>query len=218
MELLRSLDSMVDPRHSALVVVDAQEVFCSSCSPLVSRDGVDMTRIQAAVPRLNAFIQTVREVGIPVVWLRQVLSEQTMLPNQKALLYDEHGIWYDKEGTPETNFYSEMLTPLDDELIMTKYSYDGFQDTNLHLQLQSRGIKTLLMTGFFSHVCVETTARHAFLLGYHIVAVSDCCDAGTLREHESAMANIKNFFGKVAESGEISPVWERQGAEIASRA
>jgi ureidoacrylate peracid hydrolase len=201
---------MVHPSHTALIVVDAQEVFCSSDSPLVERDGVDMTRIQAAVPRLNDFILRCRQAKVPVIWTRQVLSEDHMLPNQKALLYDDQGIWYDKLGTPETNFYSEMVPPTDGESVITKYSYDGFQDTDLHVSLQSVGIKTLLMTGFFSHVCVETTARHGFLLGHHIVAVSDCADSGTEREHESAMANIRNFFGKVATSAEISGIWESQ--------
>ena len=95
-----------------------------------------------------------------------------------------------------------------DEYVITKYHYDAFEDTDLALLLGSRGVKTLLMTGFLTNVCVETTARHGYIKGYYIVVVSDCTDAATEQEYEATLYNIKKFFGKVATSGEIKKVWD----------
>ena len=66
----------------------------------------------------------------------------------------------------------------------------------------------MLLTGFVANVCVETVARHGYIKGYYIVLVSDCTDASTQHEHESAVFNIKNYFGKVATSFEITKIWE----------
>ena len=69
-------------------------------------------------------------------------------------------------------------------------------------------IKTLLLTGFITNVCVETCARHAYIKGYYVVVVSDCTDAATEREYESTLFNIKTYFGKVVSSEEIKRTLE----------
>ena len=209
MELMRTLNRIVDPAHTALIIVDAQDAFCSPRAALPAKSNIDTSRVEAAVPRLNKFIKDCRNSGVKVVWIRQVLAENTMLPNQKAFLLDEKdNIWYDKENTPETDWYAKMERPIAEETIITKRSYDAFQDTDLHLQLQCIGIKTLLMTGFVSNVCVESTARHGFFKGYYIVAVSDCTDAYSKQEYESTMFNIREFFGQVVTSEEIAAIWQ----------
>ncbi|MCK4790033.1 MAG: cysteine hydrolase [Desulfobacteraceae bacterium] len=111
--------------------------------------------------------------------------------------------WCVKEGGPSIECAKEMTPSKEREPVITKWNYDTFEDTELHLLPQSNGIKTLLMTGFSSNVCVETTARHGFAKSYYIVGVSDCTDSHTKEEYESAMNNFKNYFGKVAASYEI---------------
>jgi ureidoacrylate peracid hydrolase len=211
MELMKTLERIVDPSHTALLVVDAQHDFCSCKGAMAKKLMLDMGRIEAAVPRLNVFINNCRDFGIKVIWVRQMLSEDRMLPNQKAFLFDENDqIWYDKAYTPGTDWYEALERPKENEPIITKWSYDAFQDTDLHLLLQCTYIKSLLMTGFVSNVCVETTARHGFLNGYYIVAVSDCTDAFTQSEYDSAMFNIKSFFGHLALSQKIVDIWKKQ--------
>jgi nicotinamidase-related amidase len=101
-----------------------------------------------------------------------------------------------------------MIPPLADESVITKWQYDAFEDTELHLLLQAQGIKTLLMTGFTSNVCVETTARHGYIKGYYIVLVSDCAGAPTTPEHESTVFNIRTYFGHVATSEQLGTIWD----------
>ena len=105
-------------------------------------------------------------------------------------------------------WYSEVTKPLPNEHVVDKWHYDAFEDTNLDLLLSSRGIKTLLMTGFVANVCVETTARHGYIKGYYTVLVSDCTDSPTQQEYESTVFNIGNYFGSVATSAEIVKIWE----------
>ena len=70
--------------------------------------------------------------------------------------------------------------------------------------LRSRGIRTVIMSGIATNVCVETTARQAFLRDYYVGFTSDCTATYALAQHEAALLNIDQFFGQVVTSERIS--------------
>jgi len=210
-KLLKSIDQIADPTHSALIIIDPQHDFCSERGAMAQRFGFDMKEIQEAVPRLNAFIETCRRAGVLVVWIREVFSDNRLHSNHKALWGGGDDIWLIREGGKGTDWYEGMIAPAPGEPVVTKWMYDGFEDTDLHLLLQSHGIKTLLMTGFTTNVCVETTARHGFIKGYYVVLVSDCTAAPTHAEYESGVFNIKTYFGQVAPSSQLAQLWSGAG-------
>jgi nicotinamidase-related amidase len=208
--LLTSIDQIADPRHSALIIIDPQHDFCSERGAMAQRFGFDMKEIKEAVPRLNHFIESCRRAGVLVVWVREIFSDAKMLPNQKALWGAGADIWLIKEGEKGIDWYEGMIKPKPDEPVITKWQYDALEDTDLHLLLQGHGIKTLLMTGFTTNVCVETTARHGYIKGYHIVLVTDCTGAPTHAEFESGVFNIKTYFGQAATSEELARTWQER--------
>jgi nicotinamidase-related amidase len=209
-----SLREVADPSHSALIIIDVQHDFCSERGAMAERFGFDMKEIREAVPRLNAFIEECRRTGVLVVWVREVFSDEKMRPNQKALWGAGDDIWLIREDGPGVDWYEDVIDPLPDEPVITKWQYDGFEDTDLHLLLQSRGIETLLMTGFTTNVCVETTARHGYIKGYYIALVADCTDAPTRAEYESGVFNIKTYFGTATTSDELVELWQEQPAAV----
>ncbi len=210
-EILGTLEEQIDPKHTALVVIDPQNDFCATDGAAARLMGSDVTRIQNAIQPLNAFIKMAREAGLMIVWTRSLVDPDKARPSFKArgFMLDAKvkDIEVVREGSDGAEWYSEVVKPLPDEYVITKYHYDAFEDTDLALLLGSQGIKTLLMTGFLANVCVETTARHGYIKGYYIVVVSDCTDTATEQEYDATLYNIKKFFGKVASSDEISKVW-----------
>jgi len=96
--LLKTLEEVADPAHSALVIIDPQHDFCSERGAMAQRFGFDMKEIKAAVPWLNAFIETCRKAGVLVVWVREIFSDNKMRPNQKALWGGRDDIWLIREG------------------------------------------------------------------------------------------------------------------------
>lgn len=207
-KLLKSIEEVADPAHSALIIIDPQQDFCSEKGAMAQRFGLDMKEIKEAVPRLNSFIKDCREAGVLVVWVREIFSDDKMHLNQKALWGSGDDIWLIREDGKGIDWYDGMIKPEPGERVITKWQYDAFEDTDLHLLLQGRGIKTLLMTGFTTNVCVETTARHGYIKGYHIVLVSDCTGAPTHAEYESGLFNIKTYFGHAATSDELVQKWK----------
>ena len=207
-KLLITLAEQIEPKHTALIIIDPQKDFCAPDGAVAKFLGKDISRIQDAVKRLNPFIEKARRAGLPVIWVRGIASDDKSRPNAKARRAERGNIVVTKEGSDGVNWYSELSQPLPTERIITKWNYDAFEDTELNLLLSSKGIKTLLFTGFATNICVETSARHAYVKGYYIVLVSDCTDTHTQQEHESTVFNIKNYFGKVATSNEIVKIWE----------
>ena len=210
-EILGTLEEQIDPKHTALLVIDPQNDFCASDGAAVKLMGLDVSRVQSAIQPLNSLIEKAREAGLMIVWTRSLVDPDKARPSFKARSFildaKAEDIELVRAGSNGAEWYSGVVKPLPDEYIVTKYHYDAFEDTDLALLLGSRGIKTLLMTGFITNVCVETTARHGYIKGYYIVVVSDCTDTGTEEEHEATLYNIGKFFGKVATSSEIKKVW-----------
>lgn len=208
-KLYHTLDEVAAPEHSALIIIDAQHDFCSQRGAMAQRFGFDMKEIREAVPRLNALIERCRAEGVLVVWVREIFSDRKMHPNQKALWGAGEDIWLIREDGPGIDFYEDMIEPLPGEPVITKWQYDAFEDTDLDLLLKSKGVETLLMTGFTTNVCVETTARHGYIKGYYVVLVEDCAGAPTPAEHEAGVFNIRTYFGHVATSDELGETWAR---------
>jgi ureidoacrylate peracid hydrolase len=110
-----------------------------------------------------------------------------------------------ESGAWNGDFYG--IKPGPDEVIVTKHRYGAFEASDLDLVLRSRGIRTVIMTGVATNVCVETTARQAFLRDYYVVFTSDCTATYGQAEHEATLVNIDQFFGQVVSADDIIACW-----------
>ena len=217
-KVLRTLAEQVAPGHTALIVIDPQEDFVGNGGYGAVCLGWDVSRMQAAMRRLNEFIKRARQAGVMVIWVRTTYASEMLTPNVKASWWHMTGgkqvsaenrprLTLVKEGTEGAGWWSEMIEPLPNEYVITKWNFDTFEDTSLDLLLKSTGIKTLLMTGVQANVCVETTTRHAFVKGYYVVFVSDCTDTTSQQEYDATILNVRTRFALVASSSEVSQAW-----------
>ena len=69
--------------------------------------------------------------------------------------------------------------------------------------LQARGIRTLVITGVATNVCVDSTLREGFFLGYHIVVAEDGVGSSNRAGHEGTLSTVRVNFGSVLPSAEI---------------
>lgn len=106
--------------------------------------------------------------------------------------------------------YSEFygVTPIKGEAIIPKYRYSGFVSTYLDQFLRSNEIKTLVLTGLATNVCVESTARDGFMRDYSIVIPRDMTEGTSLEAKKCALFNIDTFFGEVVDSEDLLFCWE----------
>ncbi len=92
----------------------------------------------------------------------------------------------DEYGTPGWAIHSS-ISPIKGDLIIQKHSPDSFHDTILHGDLQNYDIEELFIVGLQTEVCIDTTCRRAFSLGYKITLVEDAhstCDSSFLKAQQ----------------------------------
>jgi ureidoacrylate peracid hydrolase len=92
-------------------------------------------------------------------------------------------------------------------VVVTKHRYSAFVDTSLDLVLRSRGVRTIVVTGTATNVCVESTARHGHMLDYYVVLPADASATPDLPAHEATLHNVRKFFGTVVQADEVGAIW-----------
>ncbi|MCH8077844.1 MAG: isochorismatase family protein [SAR324 cluster bacterium] len=221
---LGSLAEKVRPGHTALLVVDMQNDFCAP-GGLVSQDGRDISAAEALVKRLPAFIAEARAAGVLVVFVRclYTTAENFYLSDvwlEQAARKRKGGytrIPVCREGSWEGDFSGDVRPEAGDPVV-TKHRYSAFHNTDLDTILRANAIRTLVLTGVVSNVCVETTAREGFVRDYYIVAPADGAAAYVEADHLATMSNIDRFFGETTTTAEICACWQSQASQKANTA
>jgi nicotinamidase-related amidase len=93
--------------------------------------------------------------------------------------------------------FFDKVKPSEDEIVLTKTCSGAFVGTELDRILRNLGIETLIIIGFYTDQCVETTARDAADIGYNIILVEDACTTLTQELHDNAIKAIKDVYVKV---------------------
>src|SRR3981081_2282701 len=159
--MLNPLSEKVDPKHSALILVCVQNDFCADGGAM-HREGRDLTLVKRMIPRLERLLEASRTAKVLCIWIRcayntgpnhylsEVWLEQAKRRRNGAYVsypVCEPGEW-------NGDFF--QVKPLPSEVIVTKHRYGAFEGTDLDLVLRPRGIRTVIMTGVATNVCVET--------------------------------------------------------------
>jgi ureidoacrylate peracid hydrolase len=205
MEILRSLKERCDPRLAALLVVDVQNDFVSPDGSAGKR-GEDVSAALAIMPNLLGLIEAGRRVGLTIVYIRTTHSEWTDTPSWIYRSTQRSGLNTCREGSWGAEFY-DGIAPQPSERVVIKHRYSAFINTDLNTVLKARGIQSVLVCGVASNVCVETTARDAYMFDYYVTVIDDCSAAYDAKLHLATLENIRRHFGLVASSAEIAETW-----------
>jgi ureidoacrylate peracid hydrolase len=108
------------------------------------------------------------------------------------------------------------VRPLDGEPIVTKHRFDAFLGTDLELILRSNAVRSVVVTGVATNVCVETTARQAFLRDFYVVLPADGAAAYSQPEQDATLRTIDRFFGEVTTCETVIETWERVRETVGS--
>jgi ureidoacrylate peracid hydrolase len=98
----------------------------------------------------------------------------------------------------------DELAPQDGDIVIEgKRGLDTFASTNLDFILRSKGITTLVLGGFLTNCCVESTMRSGYENGYEVMTLTDCMAATSPQEHDNAIAYDFPMFSKPTTSEEF---------------
>jgi ureidoacrylate peracid hydrolase len=203
---VNKLDQLLGLETTAIVVVDMQHDFCSP-DGACGKAGMSVDSIQAMIPRMRGFLAGAREAGAKIIFIQCVHENAT---DSDVWMFRRNGQagTICRKGSWGAEFIGDGIAPRGDEPVVIKHRYSAFIGTRLESVLRTLGIKTLVMTGVGTNVCVESTARDGYMLDYHIVFLSDCtATASPGIAHEATLQNIRDHFGTVATSADVLAVW-----------
>jgi ureidoacrylate peracid hydrolase len=100
----------------------------------------------------------------------------------------------------------EEIAPQRGELVIPKATRSAFSGTSLDHRMRMAGIDTVVTVGVATDVCVGSTARGAWDLGYKVILIDDATATFTEEDQIYTMRNWAAFFGKVMETKELISV------------
>lgn len=133
---------------TALVIIDVQLGMFDDSGSVYNGNELLAT--------IGALISRARISGIPVIYIQHDGGEN-------------HPLRPDKPGWP----IHSAIAPVKDDLVIRKRHPDSFQETGLQHELETRGLKCLIVAGIQTEYCIDTTCRRAYSLGYNVTLVQD---------------------------------------------
>jgi ureidoacrylate peracid hydrolase len=91
----------------------------------------------------------------------------------------------------------DELKPRENDPVVIKRRDSAFQDTELRVWLQSEGINLLVFAGIDTSICVETSLRDGFNIGYDVALISDATASGDKDHYETTLERVRDYYGLV---------------------
>jgi nicotinamidase-related amidase len=213
-EVFTELAELVDPMHTAVLLIDMQRDFIAS-DGVFGELGIDLSMYRESLPRLVRLLEDARRASALVVHVQNTALPNRMSDSPAQIRFnlrmhagnrpDDVPLRYSVEGTPGHDFVEE-LTPRAGELVVRKYRSSAFWGTDLELLLRSNGIKTVVIGGCTTEGCVESTARDAMFNDLYVVIAVDCVASDDREQHEASLLLMRHRFD-MATADEIAAVW-----------
>jgi nicotinamidase-related amidase len=179
--------------NPAVILVDVQNDFFTG--PLKTK------RAHNVIEPLQRLVVAARKNDVPVIYSIDAHYPQDVEVVQK---WGSHAI----KGTEGAKVISELKPEDGKDYIVEKRTYSGFYETGLDPLLRSLykgdGVKTVILGGLHTNMCIRHTSADAFFRGYHIVVAKDAVEAFTVEEHEEGLKYLEFVYdAKIMETNEI---------------
>jgi nicotinamidase-related amidase len=172
-------------------MIDVQREYFDTESPLWIPDG------PRVLERLTGLLEHARRTGIGIVHVQHHESPDA-------------GVF--ESGTPAVETMDEVA-PADDEPVIVKHLPGAFDGTGLDRVLAELGSRTVVIAGFMTHMCCDTTAREAHARGLDVVFLTDGTATrdldgprGTIPHatvHETTLAAQADGFSRLADVASV---------------
>jgi gluconolactonase len=163
----------IDPKSAALVIQDLQNDVIIEGGAFADSGAPAHATSQNVVENVRRLAEACRVAGVPVIHIWYIVEQGAPGLKQNAPLFEGvkganalvRGTW---GAAP-----AEGLEPHDGDFVVEKMRMNGFYDTRLDILLRGLGVETLIITGAWTNMSIEHTARHAADAGYRAVVASD---------------------------------------------
>jgi nicotinamidase-related amidase len=194
----------LDPATTAIVLIEYQNEFTSDGGALhgAVQEVMEKTNMLANTAEVVA---AARAAGVTIMH-----APITFAAGYNELSSHPYGILKGVvdgsafvKGSWGAAIVDELAPQAGDIVIEGKRGLDTFASTNLDFILRSKGIKSIVLGGFLTNCCVESTMRTGYENGYQVITLTDCTAATSVPEHENAITYDYPMFSKPMTAAEV---------------
>lgn len=172
--------------ESALIMIDCQNTY---------REGImKLEGVENALEEGKKLLERARALGIPIFHIRHDAG-----PGSPYDINDHIGA------------IADIVAPIEGEPVITKNFPNSFVQTDLDEQLKPKGVKNIILAGFMTHMCVNSTAHGGFNLGYAPTVVASATASRPLQAangkvlsaqevHDGALASTRDLYAAVVDN------------------
>ena len=211
-----------DPASTAALVIDMQNDF-GATGGMFDRAGIDISAIRRTLAPTARVLGAARRAGCPVVYLKMGYAADLSdlgapgSPNRERHLAFSVGQDVAAPGGRNSRILIrdtwntavlDELQPRAGDLEIYKTRYSGFYETTLDSMLKQRGVKSLIVTGCTTSVCVDATVKDAMFRDYSCLVLSDCCAEPlgsdfARTNHQASLLVTEALLGWVSDSAKL---------------
>jgi gluconolactonase len=192
-----------DPRRTALIIQDLQNDVVIDGGAFADSGAPEHAKRQNVVENVKALAEAARAAGMPVIHVWFIVEPGARGLRLNAPLF---------EGVKEANALvrgtwgaapAAGLEPGAGDHVVEKMRMNGFYDTRLDILLRGLGAETIVITGAWTNMSIEHTARHGADAGYQVIVVSDGSSTTSDEWQAAALNYAMTNVGQVATSAEV---------------
>jgi ureidoacrylate peracid hydrolase len=198
----------LDPKRTALVVIDMQSAFVEPGSP------AEVPAARGVVANINRLAAEARALGVTVIWVTHA-NIHTRGGSDWAMFFENFVAAELRQRTieslaptaPGQKVWRDMRVEAGDvQVVKNRYSALIPGSSNLERILRGLRIENVLVTGTKTNVCCEATGRDAMMMDFRVVMISDCLAALSDDEHRASLETFIQQFGDVMTADEVLAV------------
>ena len=193
----------LDAKRCALIIQDLQNDVIGEGGAFADSGAPEHARSQNVVENVKRLADVARKAGMPVIHVHYIVDEGASGLKQNAPLF---------VGVKEANALVrgtwgaapvEGLEPQPGDHLVEKLRMNGFYDTRLDILLRGLGADTFVLTGAWTNMSIEHTARHGADAGYEVVVVSDGTSTTGDEWQQAALNYAMTNVARVADTDEV---------------
>ena len=169
-------------KDSALILIDIQNTYRSGL--------MQLTNVEPAIIEAQKLLKMARELEVPVIHIQH-----------------DAGAGSPYDISADIGAIATEVAPIASEKVIVKNYPNAFVQTELDAVLKSLGIKNIVLAGFMTHMCVNSTAHGAFNLGYAVTIVASATATRPLLSTNGKVLSAKEVhLGALASTRDLYAV------------
>jgi gluconolactonase len=206
---MASEELRLDPRRSALIIQDLQNDVIIEGGAFAESGAPKHATSQNIVENVKGLAEAARGARVPVIHVWYIVEEGAAGLKLNAPLFqgvkDANALVRGSWGAAP----AEGLEPQDGDLIVEKMRMSAWQGTRLETMLQGLGVDTVIVTGAWTNMSIEHTARTGADKGYRMIVLENACSTVNAEWQDAA---VNYALQNVATVTTCSAVHEALGA------